>query len=691
MVGSLVRTSLHRGCWILSAVVLALMSSAPEVLAQTMPGAAYFGLSNSGHEKLADRISKELEMRENPNAGDVSKLLERWEREAGGPSTGMEWLTVARLWTKAGEPTRAGTAVTTADEAGGVPASTLLMDRARIGFLANDLDAAMEAYWEGCKLADDETGLQYWLDVEVLATPDELLEWDRFRRLPASQTDLCAYLRRYWGKRALASTMTLGARMDQHYSRVRYAQVNYRRRSGRKSITFSNEVGRPQNSAYDDRGLLYIRMGEPDRTSQFIGNPQGTDRSAVSAECYQPNESWAYDYPGGTRVYHLTTNGGTDDFWLIRNLGLVYRCGAPEASAQGSGGAINVLSPVNQHRFVALGPAANLVLQDLYRSRQGLDPRYARAAQRMSDPNAGFRLNTVGSKALENQHVLQLERDWTLADTEFAIQTVPEKPDVEPNSRLLVESLQFRGTRRGTTRVWINAVIEADRLTPRVEDQAYVYRVDAHLALMDERGEFSRLERSFQARAPRRLREDESIPVRIAVDVSPGLYDYTLLIRDALSEPGAVRSGNYFSSETIVRDLSGNLPVTSDIAVAADSGGSWAPLSPVGPGAGLRPGPAHRTGNDGVAYVYFEAYNLTPGGKYETRVTFSPEDDGDESFDLTFAGEVPFVGAPRTRRILRLELGDTKPGIYEMSVTVKDVESGRETLPLKTAIVVSRG
>ncbi|MFQ5530763.1 MAG: hypothetical protein ACE5FP_10520, partial [Gemmatimonadota bacterium] len=423
----------------------------------------------------------------------------------------------------------------------------------------------------------------------------------------------------------------------------------------------------------------------------FAGNPQGTDRSIVSAECYQPNESWAYDYPDGTRVYHLTTFGGTDDYWLIRNLGLVYRCGAPEASAQGSGGAVNALTPINQHRFVALGPAANLVLQDLYRSRQGLDPRYAQAAQRMSEPNAGFLLNTQGTKALESQRVLQLERDWTDADAKFAIQGVPEKPDVHPDSRLLVEDLQFRSMRRGASRVWINAVIEADKLTPRAEGPAFRYQVEARLALVDETGEYSRHDKSFEARVPRRLRQDESLPVRIAVDVPPGDYQYTLLIRDALAEPGSRRSGNFFRKEIVVRDLSGSLPVASDVAVAADSGGNWAPLGPARPNIGLRPGPAHRTGPDGIAFVYFEAYNLTPGGQYEARVTLVPEGGGGDEFDLSFGGEVPFEGAPRTSRILRLELEDTPPGTYRMSVTVTDGDTARSTLPLSTSIVVTGG
>jgi hypothetical protein len=388
-------------------------------------------------------------------------------------------------------------------------------------------------------------------------------------------------------------------------------------------------------------------------------------------------------------VYHFTTFSGTDDYWLIRNLGLVYRCGAPEASGQGSGGAVNSLTPVNEHRFVALGPAAHLVLQDLYRSRQGLDPRYAQAAQRMNDPNPGLELNTQGTKALEAQRVLQTERDWTDADARFAIEGVPERPDVQPDSRLLVESLQFRSSRRGTSRVWINALIEADKLTAVPDGPAFRYRVEARLGLVDNQGEYSRYDRSFEARVPRRLGRDESLPVRLAIDVVSGDYEYTLLIRDALATPGDSRSGNYFSNDLTVRDLGGSLPVTSDVAVAADSGGSWKPLSPAGSNIGLSPGPAHRTGSDRVAFVYFEAYNLTPGGKYETQVRFTPEGEEGAAFDLTFGGEVPFEGQPRTSRILKVDLEGTAPGTYRMSVIVTDDETGRSTLPHATSIVVS--
>ena len=62
----------------------------------------------------------------------------------------------------------------------------------------------------------------------------------------------------------------------------------------------------------------------------------------------------------------------------------------------------------------------------------------------------------------------------------------------------------------------------------------------------------------------------------------------------------------------LVRELASGAPALSDVAVAADSGGVWTP----GAGIRLRPSPAHLTGADGVGYVYFEVYNLTPGGQY---------------------------------------------------------------------------
>ena len=61
-----------------------------EVPAQTMPGPVYFELGNSGHEALAKKISKKLELRADPGSEDVNKLLEQWRRGPGGRRFGTD-------------------------------------------------------------------------------------------------------------------------------------------------------------------------------------------------------------------------------------------------------------------------------------------------------------------------------------------------------------------------------------------------------------------------------------------------------------------------------------------------------------------------------------------------------------------------------------------------------------------------
>lgn len=678
-----------------AAALFASLASVPALQAQTMPPQVYFDLTNRGYEKLANRISKKLELRADPDDEDVQSLLDRWEREEGGPDDGWDYIAVTRLWIRAGRAAQAEMALLQAEASGDVPAHILLLDQSRVAFLAGQVDLGAEAYWKGCQGAGETAYKEYWLDIEVLATPEEMEEWDRFRRLPISQTDLCMHLRRFWNERALASAMEVKQRLSIHYARTRYALDNYRRRGGRKGPTFSNQLGRPTNSAYDDRGLIYVRMGPPDRTTEFAGNPS-MGQDAVSAECYQPNVSWAYDYPGETRVFHFSAMSGTDDYWLIDNLGLVYRCGDPAASLAGTGGArvTGVLSPVNENRFVALGPAAALVLQDLYRSRQGIDPRYARVAQQMDDQMGQSALNprttmSAGSEALDSQRILHEERAWTWADGRFAVDSVPDRPPVVPNTRLLVEELQFLSPKDGLNRVWINAVVEADKLTPvETSDGRFRYRVNARWVVVDAAGESQTFNSSFEATTPRRLGRDDSLPVRMAADLAPGQYRYALLLRDARLKPGEPQpSGNYRQVDLIVRELGAGAPALSDVAVAADSGGAWSP----GGGVRLRPSPAHLTGSDGVGYVYFEVYNLTPGGQYTTRIRLEPEDgeDGD-SFELSFPGDGATDVSRMSRRLLRVDLRDTEPGRYVMQVTVTDEASGNSTLPYYTPVTVNR-
>jgi hypothetical protein len=627
--------------------------SADSASGQSLPAAVRLSLESSGEDKFADRLSDRMEPRATPDRGDVEDLLKRWERATGGPADPLEWLTVARLWVRAGEAGRATEALERAE--GRLPEGLLELELARIGWLAGDPSAGAH-YWRFCEAADELGALEAWLDVEVLATPDEHAAWDRFRRLPAGQRDDCAFFREFWNERAARSGMGVDARVGLHYERLRYAMGHYVRRGRAQEVSASGKLnarlGREGSPRFDDRGLLYLRLGPPDETASIIGG-----------DCYEPNVSWYYRFPEGDRLYHLSPLGGNDNWWLLGNLGEVFRC-----SLDGSGRVATDRNPM-----VAIAPLLTdippAVLRDIYVTRGQLDPRYARMA---------YRFDT--SRMIET---LQDERDLTWADGLYAVTTVPERPDVKMDVDFLHEWVQFRLPTPTRTRVWLLLAISGEDLADVKVDPDYGLEVVV-TALGDDGSLAGPVGGRLQFPA-----EGADLVVRLPLDLPPGSWEARVLIRsgpgrrpgdDSREQP----SGGYAVSPLPVRELVGALPQLSDIAVSPDSGGAWGQT----PGIALSPSPVHAT--DGRLWIYFEAYNLTPGGRYAATVRLDPEGDG-QPFDLEFSGLAASADRLGTRSALRLDLEGTPPGRYQLSLTVRDIASDRVTLPAKTSITLVGG
>ena len=131
------------------AALFALVSSIEVAQAQTMPAQVYFDLTNRGYEKLANRISKKLELRADPDDEDVQSLLDRWEQEEGGPDSGWDYVAVTRLWLRAGRAGPAEMALMEAEASGEVPAHILLLDQARVAFLSGQAGLATQSVLEG--------------------------------------------------------------------------------------------------------------------------------------------------------------------------------------------------------------------------------------------------------------------------------------------------------------------------------------------------------------------------------------------------------------------------------------------------------------------------------------------------------------------------------------------------------------
>ena len=624
--------------------------------AQTMPGGVYVALSNQGHERLAERIADRLKPTAHPDRGDVEDLLRRWERATGGPASGSDWLAVARLWLRAGEALPAASALRRASE--DIPSGLLHLEAARIGFLSGD-DAAADRYWQSCAVADEEAALETWLDLDLLATPAEADAWDAFRRLPAGQRDDCAFLRRFWSKRASASGMPLDERIRLHYERLRFALDHYTRRGRAQEAAGSGHLnarlGRETRPVFDDRGLLFLRLGPPDETASFLGG-----------ECYEPNVSWYYRFPAGDRMYHLSPATGVDNWWLISNLAEVFRCPIGP-----TGAVIQDRSPM-----VALPPNLSQIppafLREIYLSRASLDPEYARIAYRFDRFDPG-----------QNAQALQNERDLTWADGQYAVTDVPERPDVAQDIGFVVEWVEFRLPRAETTRVWLLAAISGEDLA-RVWRAGDVDEAELIVSALDETtGELARFSGALAPSNP-----DSDVVVRLPLELRPGSYSVRVIVRAGASreatEIEAERpSGGYLETSLAVRNFGGALPHLSDIAVSPDSGGSWAQVDRVA----LSPTPAHVTNASGRMWVYFEAYNMTPGGTYSATVNLAPENDG-TPFDLEFSGTAESGGRIVTRSGLRLDLSDSPPGRYRLSLTLRDVATGRVTLPAQTWVEI---
>lgn len=631
----------------------------------------------------------------------VRDVMQHWRESDGGPANGPSWLLVARLWRQAGVPDSAHESLRHADDMGGLPNGLLSLEAARLAFMSGNSHAA-GAYWEGCDQAGPAVLGEYWIDFVAVATSAEATEWSAAESIAASRRSAiaCAILRRAWAERAVQTGMSVDQRLAVHYSRLRHARQYYylvgsgsEERLGPRTRLLSFRVGRPRDAGLDDRGLLYLRLGEPDATASFSGLQNASRRKlrvdlGISPTCYNPNVTWAYEFPDGLELYHLSPLEGAANWWLIENLYDLYRCGDPSDAV--SSGAAATLNPAVASRSAPIGQIAWLVLPDLYLSRAGLDAHYATLSHRIVSSGPSGREELQGLRSL-NGGALALHKEFldeqriSMDAAEAVLAHVLERPDVRRELRLMFTMLQFRDAQTPggeRTRVWLNAVVGAEQLETRTDPEGnIVYEVEATFSALGEGNKLSRRTASFKISAAQELGADAGVPVRLSLQLSPGEHTYSVVIRDA-NDRRSRQAGIWAQDTFIVRRYDARLPQLSDIAFAPDSGGTWSPT----PGVALPVSPVNITDESGLAWIYFEAYGLSPQGEYVTEIQLQPRKGG-EPFALRYVGSSPRVAGTAIRRLLRVDLSDTEPGEYDARIVVTDA-LGRRSLPVEVPVVV---
>jgi hypothetical protein len=244
--------------------------------------------------------------------------------------------------------------------------------------------------------------------------------------------------------------------------------------------------------------------------------------------------------------------------------------------------------------------------------------------------------------------------------------------------------LAFYGGSPEFVALWAAASVEAGRIRG-VFDGGWRYSLSLGLelfqadSLVTER--VQRTDFVFSSQIADTTRD--GFPIQTMVTVPPGEYDYRLVVQD-LNWPDD-RSVNVIRGSLTVPAFDVSRPTISSIAVAADSSGTFRPAS----GVELQLNAAAIVEKAARPFIYYEAYGLTPGGRYRCDIrlasTWVSRGRGEtftgpyQPFQMQYSGSVPADPTVPVRAVLRLDTGNAEPGPYEVRVTVTDAETGEQS------------
>lgn len=535
-----------------------------------------------------------------------------------------------RIERAAGDPDSAIIAFRAALEAG-ADSGLGLLELARTLYFARRPVEAWPVYFAGAGAAASPQAVAlYRADVHWVGTPEEVAAYDAL----AAPADRSAWLETFWSRRDVTDVRRQGERLAEHYRRWFYAHQTFRLVSRHRHYDITERY-RADQSELDDRGVIYMRHGEPDR------------RASYHAPNVEPNESWLYRRADGDLIFHFVARDDATDYKLVESL-------------------VDVLGFAEGTRL-AVGGSASTTVAELYGTRQDFAPLYGRVgaggastgAVFVEERDRGRRAIAVGT--LSDSYRQRFETPLGVVASEFVAGT---DPDSQPAQSLHVVF-----------------AVPADPLTPQPGPEATLYPLRFRLVVSAGRDEgvAARLDtvRVFATRQP--LRDGEFLVGRFALPLPPGRYRYRLLVASLDGHAGDVTLRDSIE----VPALDGRSFAAGGLVV----GRRGASLVWLQPADTVALNPLDRFPQDGSAEVYYEVYGLARGAPYHTVVRL--ERLGRRSFLGAIAGlfggrrapvllefDAPSDG-PMTRVHRSVDLRGTAAGAYRLTVQVTDPATHR--------------
>jgi hypothetical protein len=207
----------------------------------------------------------------------------------------------ARVLLAAGQPGSALSLLDGLAASGAPPGSVLYLKAQALLDLPGRAEEGAALYLEGLSRADS-AGLEPYLEDAEPLLGGLLDDWRK-----EGTDSLEAKLRWWWRQSAAQAALRLDERLAEHYRRLAIARRKY---------PLHSSLGAPDRLAVlldvnwrkfrmDQRGLVYVRQGEPMRT---FGNSEAGNRS----------EAWLYPrLGGGTDIYYFRWAPGQTDWQMI--------------------------------------------------------------------------------------------------------------------------------------------------------------------------------------------------------------------------------------------------------------------------------------------------------------------------------------------------------------------------------------
>ena len=556
-----------------------------------------------------------------------------------------------------------------------------LFELARTEFFANETRAAESTYYGGARIAASTAARAlYRGDVALLADSAQLKDYD----VQPDGLARAAWLAHFWDQRDVVEARDPGERLAEHNRRWLYAHRNFRLVSRHRHYDIT-EVYRSSQADIDDRGIIYLRHGEPDQRATFP-----SDLNKI-----EPNVSWLYHRPSGDLVFNFVARDDASDYKLVESL----------VDAMGFRAAVQA----------AGHPDPSVI--DLYASREQFGGTYARVARGGSlagaaladersvgrhDIVSGTTTDTYEQRFPVTLNVVVSDFVVGSAANDGASRGDPVSANPTAGGDAATDRPTARPPDRAPVRQALHVVfaIPADRLSPEPGGEGVLYPLHFRLLVTDLHDSLvARLDTLRVFTAHQALHAPSYLSGRLSVPVPVGPLRYRLLVATT-----AQLAGQLVVRDTLrVPALDGRSYTTSDVVMGRSGGGLvWLARHAAGDSTAvdsvlLNPLDRYPTGS--VVELYFEVYGLAAGQTYHTEVKV--ERQGGRSIFGAIGGlfgghRAPAALAfdasadgPVTRVHRGISLKDVPTGNYVLTLTLTDPASSRRIVQRQSLQVVS--